>query len=67
MRKERLELVRCALEALPTRDREVLAMRHLEQLEIDAIALVLGISPGTVKARILRALLKLRNVLESPP
>jgi DNA-directed RNA polymerase specialized sigma24 family protein len=38
-------------------------MRHVERLNINEIATVLGISPGAVKARILRALLRLRETL----
>lgn len=67
IRQERLERVRQSLDELPPRDREVLVMRHLEHLATDEIATALGITPGAVKARILRALLRLRDVLETPP
>jgi RNA polymerase sigma-70 factor (ECF subfamily) len=60
--EQRAEL-KAALAALPARDREVLIMRHLEQLQIGEIASVVGISKGAVKARLLRALLRLRAVL----
>ncbi|MFO0911046.1 MAG: sigma-70 family RNA polymerase sigma factor [Isosphaeraceae bacterium] len=67
MRKERLDRVRHALDTLSERDREVLVMRHLEHLGIEEIAGVLGLTAGAVKARILRALLRLKSVLETPP
>jgi RNA polymerase sigma-70 factor (ECF subfamily) len=64
IRAEQREELRSALTALPARDREVLVMRHLEQMEIGEIAAVLEITEGAVKARILRALLRLRGLLE---
>lgn len=66
-RRERVERVKAVLEALPDRDREILMMRHLEHLKIEQIAEVLGINPGAVKARILRALLKMRDRLGAEP
>jgi RNA polymerase sigma-70 factor, ECF subfamily len=64
LRTERREQVVAALAELPVRDRDVLVMRHLEQMEIAEIAAVVGISEGAVKARILRALVRLRGLLE---
>lgn len=55
--------VRAALEELPPRDREVLAMRHLEQLSVREIAAALGVSEGAVKVRHVRALERLRQRL----
>ena len=52
-----------ALARLRPRDREVLVLRHLEQLSIRDIAAVLGISEGAVKTRHLRALQRLRRLL----
>lgn len=49
-----------ALAGLSERDREVLAMRHLEQLSVAQIAAALGITEGAVKVRHLRALERLR-------
>ncbi len=66
-RRERLDEVKNALEALPDRDREILVMRHLEHLKVEEIAEVLGITAGAAKARILRALLKIRNHLGDEP
>lgn len=53
-----------ALTNLPPRDREVLVMRHLEQLSTAEIADALGISVGAVESRHLRALLRLRGKME---
>ena len=64
----RLELrsrIRAALDQLGERDREVLVLRHLEQLSTREIAAVLGIREGAVKVRHLRALERLRAFLES--
>ena len=55
--------VRAALEQLSARDREVLVMRHLEQLSTSEIAAVLGISEAAVRGRNLRALNRLNEEL----
>jgi len=64
LREELLERMRRALLRLPERDREVLVLRHLEQLSVAEIAKVLEISPGAVKVRHLRALERLRDQLD---
>jgi RNA polymerase sigma-70 factor, ECF subfamily len=48
---------------LPPRDREVLVLRHLEQLSTRDMAAILGISEGAVKVRHLRALRRFRQLL----
>jgi RNA polymerase sigma-70 factor (ECF subfamily) len=63
MRKESQDWIRQAIAALPESDREVLVMRHLEQLGTAEIARILEISEGAVKARLLRALIRLREQL----
>jgi RNA polymerase sigma-70 factor (ECF subfamily) len=63
-RQECRERVRAALEALPDRDREVLVLRYLEDLSTAEAASVLGIGEGAVKMRVVRALQRLREVLE---
>jgi RNA polymerase sigma-70 factor (ECF subfamily) len=62
---EILERVRAALDELPERDREILVLRYLEQLSIADSAAVLKVTEATVKMRHLRALERLRNLLES--
>jgi RNA polymerase sigma-70 factor, ECF subfamily len=56
--------VRDALARLPERDREVLAMRHLEHLSVKEIAAALGLSESAVKVRHVRALERLRGLLD---
>jgi len=64
LREELRVRVRAALDRLAARDREVLVLRHLEQLSTAETAAVLGASEGAVKLRHLRALNRLRAVLE---
>ena len=61
---EQRERLKAALAELAPHDREVLVMRHLEQMETPEIAAVLGISEGAVRSRQFRALLRLRALLE---
>jgi RNA polymerase sigma-70 factor (ECF subfamily) len=63
LREERCRRVRQALDELPETDRDVLMLRHLEQLSIAEIAAVLGVREGAVKVRHLRALRRLRTLL----
>jgi RNA polymerase sigma-70 factor (ECF subfamily) len=44
-------------------DRIVLALRYYRDLQVDEIARMLGVRPGTVKSRIHRALGRLRTIL----
>ena len=67
---ERAGLVRQALARLAPHYREVVVLRHYEQLKFREIGEVLGIPEGTVKSRMAEALtqlnLFLRNLNESP-
>ena len=63
IRREVRERVRKALAALPERDREVLVLRHLEQLSVAETAEILNIKSGAVKVRHLRALERIRKLL----
>jgi RNA polymerase sigma-70 factor (ECF subfamily) len=63
-RRETAEQVQRALSKLPTKDREILALRYLEELKTTEIAQRLDIPTGTVKARIHRALARLKVLLE---
>src|SRR5262249_44966343 len=56
--------VRAALETLAAADREVLVLRYLEQLSAAEVGAVLGVSEAAAKKRALRALQKLRALLE---
>ena len=46
-------------------DREVLALRHFEQLSNDETALVLGLSKAAASNRYIRALRRLKEILSS--
>lgn len=63
LQRELRERIRQALGRLSERDREVLVLRNLEQLSVADTAEVLGISAGAVKVRHLRALERLRALL----
>lgn len=65
-RQEVRERVHTALLALEENDREVLVLRYLEQLSTKETSVVLGVSEGGVKSRLMRALIRLRALLDSP-
>ncbi len=60
LREEQRQRIQAALARLGPRDREVLVLRHLEQLPTVEVAEVLGISLAAVKKRQVRALERLR-------
>jgi RNA polymerase sigma-70 factor (ECF subfamily) len=62
-RQEMRQRVRAALERLPVHDREVVILRHLEQLGFEEIAGVLGISEAATRSRYRRAVERLHNLL----
>lgn len=49
-----------ALAALPTRQRAVIVLRYIEDLDTEATAELLGISPGTVRSQAARGLAAMR-------
>lgn len=65
LREEQRRRVRDALGRLDERDREVLVLRYLEQLSTAETSAVIGLSEGAVKSRVLRALVRLRGLLEA--
>jgi RNA polymerase sigma-70 factor (ECF subfamily) len=56
-----------ALNCMDAIDREVLSLRHFEQLTTAESARVLGISEAAAGKRYLRALLRLKTVLSQAP
>ena len=62
--QELIDQLTAALAALSPRDREVLVMRHFEHLSAAEIAETLGIREGAVKLRLLRALDRIRAIME---
>lgn len=63
-RLETADIVQKALGKLSIMDREIIALRYLEELQINELAERLNIPVGTAKARIHRALDRLRVLLE---
>jgi RNA polymerase sigma-70 factor (ECF subfamily) len=66
-RAERLLRIQEALNTLDPIDREVLALKHFEELSRAETAEVLGISPEAAAKRYFRALKRLKEVLASMP
>ena len=66
-RAERLLRIQEALNTLDPIDREVLALKHFEELSRGETAQVLGISPEAAAKRYFRALKRLKEVLASMP
>lgn len=64
-RRERGDKLREVINALDRTDREILALRHFEQLRNVEVAQVLGITPSASSVRYFRALERLRSVLEA--
>ncbi len=50
-----------ALGSLTPTDRAVLVLRYLEDLPVDEVAAIVGLSPGAVKNRSMRALARMRE------
>ncbi|MEM7453191.1 MAG: sigma-70 family RNA polymerase sigma factor [Planctomycetota bacterium] len=63
-RAEQIAAVEKSLEQMQDLDREVIALRHFEELTNIETAEVLGITPGAASKRYLRALKRLREIFE---
>lgn len=66
-RAEILSRVEQALEAMDPIDREVLALRHFDELSNSEVAEVLGIQQSTASMRYFRALQRLKAILSQTP
>ena len=60
-------MVQEALNSMDPMDREVLALKHFEQLSISEIAQVLGMSKAGAGSRYLRAIKRLKEALSQIP
>ena len=67
IRAEHKLIVQDALNGMDPIDREVLALRHFEQLSNSETAQVLGLSKSAASNRYIRALERLREILTSIP
>jgi RNA polymerase sigma-70 factor (ECF subfamily) len=63
-RSEREEILQKGIEALPEHQRAMIVMFHVESLSYEDIAATLDLPIGTVKSRLNRARLALREILE---
>jgi RNA polymerase sigma-70 factor (ECF subfamily) len=63
IRDELLQRVQDAMSRLRPDDREILVLRHLEQLSVEETAAVLSINVGAAKARHFRAIQRLHSYL----
>jgi RNA polymerase sigma-70 factor (sigma-E family) len=52
------------LAGLPAPDRVVLVLRYLEDLSVDEVAARMGVSPGAVRNRSMRALERIRGLVD---
>jgi RNA polymerase sigma-70 factor (ECF subfamily) len=59
--------LRAVLERLDPIDREVLALRHFEELSNHEVAEVLGIQTAAASKRYIRAIERLKQALEQMP
>ena len=63
-RKERLMLIQEAINSLPEEQNQVVVLRDIQGLSYDEISEVTGMKQGTIKSRLARGRLELRNRLE---
>ncbi len=63
-RKERLMLIQEAIGSLPEEQNQVVVLRDIQGLSYDEISEITGMKPGTIKSRLARGRLELRNRLE---
>jgi RNA polymerase sigma-70 factor (ECF subfamily) len=66
-RAEMQSILQEAINAMDPLDREILALRHFEELSNEETAQVLGIKPSAASSRHVRALKRLRESLRTTP
>ncbi len=67
VKHEAQEMLVHAIEAMPALDREILSLRHFDELSNDEVAQLLDIPKSTASKRYVRALARLRAILEQIP
>jgi RNA polymerase sigma-70 factor (ECF subfamily) len=67
LRAERIHALQEALNSLDETDREIVSLRHFEELSLSETALVLGIPEPATARRYIRALKRLREALADLP
>ena len=67
MKNESMVLLAQALAGMDPVDREVLALRHFEELSNDEVARILGLKKAAASNRYVRALQRLKEILERSP
>ncbi|HWL09646.1 MAG TPA: sigma-70 family RNA polymerase sigma factor [Planctomicrobium sp.] len=67
VREETARLLKESLESMDTVDREVLALRHFEELTNNEVAAALNITPKAASIRYVRALQRLKKILDFLP
>lgn len=65
LRSERIEQVHAALELLSEEHRIILILREMQDTSYEELAQILGINIGTVRSRLSRARLQLKQYLEA--
>jgi RNA polymerase sigma-70 factor (ECF subfamily) len=63
-RKERLMLIQEAINSLPEEQNRMVVLRDIQGLSYDEISEITGMKPGTIKSRLARGRMELRNRLE---
>ena len=64
---EKAQIIKSAITELPGEQRQAIELAYFSGLTQDEISKKLNTPLGTIKARIRRGLLKLRDLLEGPP
>jgi RNA polymerase sigma-70 factor (ECF subfamily) len=67
MRDEVTETIEKIIDAMDPVDREILILRHFEQLTNDEVASIIGVKKAAASRRYMRALKRLREAIETIP
>lgn len=67
VRAERQLQLQTAINGMDEIDREIIALRHFEELSNGEVAAILGLSKATASNRYVRAMVRLQAILESMP